>query len=77
MPFDVQVIEAKKRAAALMGGNGASAPAAAAAPAVAAPAAAPVGRADGRIIATPYAKQLAKELKVRTTCAHSRFVLRR
>ena len=39
----------------------APAPAAAAAPA--APAA-PAGRADGRIIATPYAKKLAKKLKV-------------
>ena len=36
-----------------------------AAPAPAAPAApAPAGRADGRIIATPYAKKLAKKLKV-------------
>ena len=44
-----------------------AAPAAAApaAPAAAAPAApAPAGRADGRIIATPYAKKLAKKLKV-------------
>eukprot|EP00198_Chlamydomonas_reinhardtii_P008170 XP_001697507.1 dihydrolipoamide acetyltransferase [Chlamydomonas reinhardtii] len=55
--------------------NANEAPAAAPAPApapVAAPAppaptpvpAAPVGRADGRIVATPYAKQLAKDLKV-------------
>jgi pyruvate dehydrogenase E2 component (dihydrolipoamide acetyltransferase) len=36
----------------------------AAAPAAAAPVAAPAPRADGRIIATPYAKQLAKTLKV-------------
>lgn len=54
----------------------APAPAAAAAPAPAAPAAAPaappppppapavVKRADGKIIATPYAKKLAKELGV-------------
>jgi len=44
----------------------AAAPAPAApAPAPAAPAApAPAGRADGRIIATPYAKKLAKKLKV-------------
>ena len=40
-------------------------PAAAPAPAAPAPAApAPAGRADGRIIATPYAKKLAKKLKV-------------
>ncbi|UPR00993.1 dihydrolipoamide acetyltransferase [Chloropicon primus] len=35
-----------------------------AAPAPAAPAPAPVKRADGRVIATPYAKKLAKELGV-------------
>jgi len=79
---DEEVAEAKRRAAALMGGSSApaaaapaapspppppaapAAPAAAAAPVAAAPAPAPVGRSDGRIIATPYAKQLAKELKV-------------
>jgi hypothetical protein len=43
----------------------APAPAAPAAPAPAAPAApAPAPRADGRVIATPYAKQLAKDLRV-------------
>ena len=43
----------------------AAAPAPAPAPAAPAPAApAPAGRADGRIIATPYAKKLAKKLKV-------------
>ncbi|KAG1656051.1 hypothetical protein FOA52_004469 [Chlamydomonas sp. UWO 241] len=41
-----------------------AAPAPAPAPAAAAHAPAPAPRADGRIIATPYAKQLAKTLKV-------------
>ena len=43
----------------------AAAPAAAPAPAPPSPAAAaPAPRADGRVVATPYAKQLAKDLKV-------------
>lgn len=42
----------------------ASSPPAPVTPTAAAPAPAPVKRADGRIIATPYARKLAKELKV-------------
>lgn len=73
---EAEIEEAKQKAAALAGGGSASAPAPAAAAPVAAPTAAASGngssaaapaRPSGRIVASPRAKKLAKDLGVNLT----------